>query len=141
MPINRRRDRNSNIVSASEVGSASYCPHYLELKHKGTRPSEKYISLGIKGEAKHKELNLQAKDQRCFVATHLYGAEDSKTCMLREFRDRKLSPYAMGRLVIHIYYSLSPYLVALSKKVPLIDKSLKFLVDRAVKYCEATLKK
>lgn len=125
-------DRKRKWVSASDVGRASYCPHYLELKVQGASPSEQSVKARAKGEVRHEELNRHAEDRRCFIATHLYGTEDPRTRLLREYRDCKLARCAAGRLFIKTYYVLSPHLVTVSRRVPAIDKAVRFIVDRIV---------
>lgn len=125
-------DRKRKWVSASDVGRASYCPHYLELKAQGASPSEQSVKARAKGEISHEELNRQAEDRRCFIATHLYGIEDPRTRLLREYRDRELTQYTVGRLFIKAYYVLSPHLVTASRRIPAIDKTVRLIVDRIV---------
>lgn len=119
-------------VSASDVGRASYCPHYLELKNRGTKPSEKSVAARAKGEINHEALNRQAEDRRCFIATHLYGIDDQKTDLLRSYRDQKLALHFPGKLFIQIYYALSPSLISLSRQTPALDRLLRYVVDRIV---------
>ena len=121
--------RKSKWVSASDVGRASYCPHYLELKEKRTKPSQESIEARAKGEVSHEELNLQAEDRRCFVATHLYGSDHPNTCLLREYRDQRLASHTTGRVFITGYYAISPYLVIAARKLPLISRFMRYFVD------------
>lgn len=131
VPIMRNKT-NKNWVSASDVGRAAYCPHYLELKNKGASPSKEAVILRAKGEEKHDELNRQAEDPRCYIATYLYGPEDSRTNLLRSFRDRQLAHYKLGRIFIQIYYLVSPSLVLVAKKIPFVRAVSKSLVDSVV---------
>lgn len=121
--------RKSKWVSASDVGRASYCPHYLELKERGTKPSQQSIEAMAKGEVSHEALNRQAEDRRCFVATHLYGSDHPNTCLLREYRDQKLASHTIGRVFITVYYAISPYLVIAARKLPLISRFMRYFVD------------
>ena len=121
--------RKSKWVSASDVGRPSYCPHYLELKEKRTKPSQESIEARAKGEVSHEELNLQAEDRRCFVATHLYGSDHPNTCLLREYRDQRLASHTTGRGFITVYYAISPYLVIAARKLPLISRFMRYFVD------------
>ncbi|MDG9669612.1 hypothetical protein ONV78_17880 [Hahella sp. CR1] len=122
--------RSNEMVSASRVGRAAFCPHYLELEAKGSTPTTSAVARQMAGEAKHEEFSKKAEDKRCFVATHLYGIDDPRTEALRQYRDLKLSKTWYGRRLISIYYTLSPALVRISRPHPIVSKVLKLIVDR-----------
>lgn len=122
-----------NWVSASDVGRASYCPHYLELKHKGTKPSSEATIARTRGEESHEQLNRDANDRRCYIASHLYGIDDPRTNLLRDFRDSCLSKCSIGRLFVSIYYSASPILVSMCRRFSLLELTLKCIVELIVK--------
>lgn len=124
--------KKSNWVSASDVGMAAYCPHYLELKEKGIKPSQESLKARENGEKYHEAFNRQADDGRCYIATHLYGYDHPITCLLRGYRDQILASNATGRVFIQIYYVLSPYLVIASLKLPVITRIMRRIIDRQV---------
>lgn len=125
--------KRNNWVSASDVGRASYCPHYLELKNKGAKPSADAIVAREKGEASHEQLNRDANDRRCYIASHLYGIDDPRTNLLRDFRDSCLLKYFLGRAFISIYYLASPTLVSMSQRIMLLDLIVRGMVDFIVR--------
>lgn len=129
-------NRKTNWVSASDVGRAAYCPHYLELKRNGAKPSQQAVKAMAKGEVSHEAFNRQAEDRRCFIATHLYGIEHPKTCILRQYRDEHLATNRAGKALILIYYALSPCLVRVCIKVPVINRMIMALVDRITRRIE-----
>ena len=120
-------------VSASDIGRAEYCPHYLEHKYKGTEVSASAKSARIMGEEAHEELNKIANDTRCYVATYLYGVDDPRTQQLRGFRDAYLRRFFLGRWFIRTYYFCSPLLVALCKKIPWLANFIERVVGAFVK--------
>lgn len=121
-------------VSASDVGRAAYCPHYLELKNKGVKASRQAQSARAKGNTSHDKLNRMAQDKRCYIASHLYGIDDSRTEALRSFRDKKLLSHRPGKVLVNIYYRLSPTLVIISSQIPAADRYLRFIVNGIVKH-------
>lgn len=133
--MNKKKQRNSSKewVSASDVGRAAFCPHYLELNYNGTRPSQDAIKARENGNAGHDKLNKQAQDKRCFVASHLYGIDDPRTIALRNFRDKNLIGNRTGRLIIYLYYKLSPSLVVQANKFDALDRLLRNIVNYLVK--------
>lgn len=49
------------------------------------------------------------KSAACFIATAAYGSElDHRISVLRDFRDKTLSQYLLGRAFISTYYTVSP---------------------------------
>lgn len=126
-----------NLVSASDVGRAAYCPHYLQLKHSGAKVSASAKAARQKGNAKHDEFNQVATDKRCYVASYLYGPEDCRTERLRRFRDNYLIGSRTGRACIFCYYALSPALVSLAKRSNVVRDIVKGLVNRIVERLES----
>ncbi|WP_425462818.1 CFI-box-CTERM domain-containing protein [Methylibium rhizosphaerae] len=93
------------------------------------------------GEAAHAALHRnaqrdQAGDARCFVATALWGATDSRTRALRAWRDSWLLKRWWGRAAVACYYAASPWLVRLTAGTPrlrsAIDVVLSALVRRLI---------
>jgi hypothetical protein len=116
-------------VSASDVGRASFCPHYLELNRKGAQPSREAVVARKRGEERHNELNRQAEDRRCYVATYLYGADHPKTQLLRSYRDRELLSTSLGRMLVRLYYLVSPAMILASRVSPFLRRHIESLVD------------
>ena len=119
-------------VSASDVGRAAYCPHYLELKNKGVKASNQAKAARARGDASHDELNRMAQDKRCYIASHLYGIDDGRTEVLRSFRDKTLLRHRPGKVLVNIYYRLSPTLIRISSRVPAADRCLRYVVNSIV---------
>jgi hypothetical protein len=132
---NDRKD-NRAWVSASKAGRAQFCPHYLELERNRADVSKRAAAARIKGDRKHDALNRKAEDKRCYVASHLYGIDDSRTNLLRAFRDNRLKDSIPGQLFIGVYYRLSPMLVVLAKRSKLVEKVLSSIVDKIVRHLQ-----
>jgi len=120
-------------VSASDVGRAAFCPHYLELKSKGTEASMQAKAARDRGDASHDELNRMGQDKRCYIASHLYGIEDGRTEALRSFRDNTLLRHHPGKVLVNIYYRLSPTLVTISSRCPAAERCLRYMINGIVK--------
>lgn len=115
--------KKSDWVSASDVGRAKFCPKYLELKYGGAAVSEAAEKARARGDAAHEQFNTEIKstDSRCFIASHLYGINDPRTEMLRQFRDRVLMPNILGRFLVNVYYQASPWAVKLCRRNSTVD--------------------
>jgi hypothetical protein len=120
-------------VSASDVGRAAYCPHYLELKNRGVKASRQAEASRARGNASHDELNRIAQDKRCYIASYLYGIDDKRTNALRSFRDKTLLCHRPGNVLVNIYYRLSPTLVTISSRCPVAERCLRYMVNGIIK--------
>ena len=127
-------------VSASDVGRAAFCPHYLELKNRCLKPSPKAVSSRIRGNKNHDELNRMAQDKRCYIASYLYGVDDNRTNSLRSFRDQNLLSNRPGTALVAVYYKLSPSLVAISIRYPVVAQLLRLCVNTIVKLLDKRIK-
>jgi hypothetical protein len=68
--------------------------------------------------------------QGCYIATMVYGSYDApEVKVLRQYRDERLSPYFLGRLLIGIYYLFSPTFVYLFKQNKPVNRCIKFILD------------
>lgn len=56
----------------------------------------------------------------CFIASAVYGSNTPEVVQLRRFRDNVLRPNAVGRLVIAIYYAVSPRMARIVSKNPVL---------------------
>lgn len=125
--------RKSEWISASDVGRSEFCPNSVALKYAGAKPSQRAVAAQDRGNLKHEQFNRRiSTDKRCFVASYLYGVEDPRTETLRQFRDNTLQCSPGGRILIAIYYRLSPMVIKISKRASWIDRLLRRIVDRLV---------
>lgn len=118
--------RNSEYTSVSEIVSGVYCENKMVLDIRyGKRQTRRVARLAKDGDRRHKEFENQGRrkmkqDRRCYIATAIYGPDAAETQFLRDWRDRVLNPTVAGRLSVKTYYLLSPRLVAISARFPLI---------------------
>ena len=76
---------------------------------------------------------LPARKSGCYIATAVYGSYDCpQVWTLRRFRDQKLAGTWYGRLFIHIYYAVSPFIVRLFGNTNVINKVFRRRLDRLV---------
>lgn len=112
-------------VAASAAGRAAFCSKYLEHKAKGATVSASAQKARARGDEEHDKFNAEIKtqsaDRRCFIASHLYGANDPRTEALRQFRDTRLMPHWFGRVFVRIYYALSPVVVQACERSSKLD--------------------
>lgn len=136
------RIQRPDYINASEVGQAKFCPHSVSLARRGILPSKVSLGKMDAGTKSHEEFTAQElkRDSRCFVATHLYGETHWKTELLRTFRDQCLGRTMPGKITIKAYYWLSPYLVSLARRMPVLDRVLNPIIDKVVSWCISKLR-
>lgn len=103
-------------TSASDIGSANFCPKSLEFRARGIRPSRQTQKKQRAGDSYHREETKAAyrqtgQDQRCFIASYCLGPRHPVTQSLRDYRDDVLVNKRLGKLFIRAYYGLSPVLI------------------------------
>jgi hypothetical protein len=78
----------------------------------------------------------------CFIATAVYGSyEADEVLILREFRDRQLASYSLGRFLTRFYYFASPPVADLVEVFPFAKKPTKRVLDKIVRYLETKQKR
>jgi hypothetical protein len=69
-------------------------------------------------------------DDACFIATAAYGSLlDAHVVVLREFRDRILMDNRVGRLLVGIYYDVSPQLSDFVRENELLQAAVRFALS------------
>ena len=69
-----------------------------------------------------------ARDDRCFIASAVFGADAPETNVLRKWRDERLNRTAFGRGFISIYYKLSPSIAKRIEQRPVVKTFLRFII-------------
>ena len=72
-------------------------------------------------------------NSKCFIASAVYGVDSKETAKLRQWRDKTLERYILGRCFIAIYYFVSPHIVPIILKHKSIQFSIKRLLDKLLK--------
>ena len=121
-------------VSISEVVAIVYCERQTVLDKKyGRKRSRQVEQHASDGSARHKSFERAGRaqqDRRCFVATAIYGADAPQTDLLRQWRDARLAPHAIGRAIIAVYYVLSPAFVKSCATRPTFTRGVRWLLDQ-----------
>lgn len=100
-------------ISATELVSIVKCEKQSLLNKERKFENDAYTEQrrieGIKAHAKFEKQNIQ--DKRCYIATAIYGQSAYETKVLRLWRDTYLQHKYTGRIIIKIYYKVSPFLL------------------------------
>ncbi|MBC9927405.1 CFI-box-CTERM domain-containing protein [Leucobacter sp. cx-169] len=76
----------------------------------------------------------QSADGGCYIATAVYGSyEAPEVLSLRAFRDQHLLTNASGRLLVRIYYCISPSLASLLHNRSALNKAARRFLDGIVR--------
>ena len=117
-------------VNASQVADAAYCEMRLKNSLSGLKPNKRDQQKAVKGNKKHEYQNRIGRDRRCFISTFLFGQDSIVTRDLRVFRDVVLMSCASGRVMVSIYYFVSPALIRLVSYSSKLVMVFKWLVSR-----------
>lgn len=94
-------------------------------------------------ERRRKKLENYKKNRSegCYIATAVYGGYDMpEVLVLRKFRDEVLKKSFLGRIFIKVYYALSPSMAEKLKDYDKVNKKVKCLLDKFVKYLKSSSK-
>lgn len=134
----QRQPANAGVewVTPSEIGTVEFCPESYRLQRAGAKRTLQAQVKAIRGQRHHAAVNRdvaaaqrQHTDSRCFIASHLYGAQDPRTHDLRHWRDATLQHTRVGRVAIALYYGASPWIVRLARRHPWVDRILHRVLD------------
>ena len=120
---------------------AGYSPNLIKSKLievAGRRgwTSELTFLASLKSAPPAATAKAEASKSGCYIATAVYGSYDcQEVWILRRYRDRTLLSTALGRLLVRMYYELSPTAVAVGG--PLLRKLARHPLDRIVERLRA----
>jgi len=109
-------------VRATDLAQMGFCEQACLLKETlGDVDTRESADAKRRGNAEHERFHVQvsahhnqsrkeagASDRRCFIASAVYGVDDPRTEQLRRFRDGALATSRAGRLLVTLYYRVSP---------------------------------
>ncbi|PZQ01932.1 MAG: hypothetical protein DI587_03705 [Variovorax paradoxus] len=141
-PTTKRHD----VVSATELAEMGLCEMQIVLNHRhGKRTTAEQRESMQRGNVAHAAYLAQGKaaksDQRCFVATCVFGADADETQLLRVWRDVVLMPQVWGRTLIVLYYCVSPTACKLLARSPAALSVARHLLRIAVAHCDRSLQR
>jgi len=129
-------------ISATSLAKLGLCEHQLGLDMKtGELKATKKQTVFLKNGTAVHERSLhaamaprsRATDQRCFIATAVYGTDAEQTWALRAWRDRVLMASIPGRVLVRMYYRCSPLAVAVLARHPAWLSAVRRLLDGLVR--------
>lgn len=140
-------------VSVSDLSETAYCEQRVVLNFLlGKKQSAYENKRSAEGVSAHREFHHRVSSYRtnptwttrsaksdapCFIATAVYGQNAWQTNYLRHFRDHHLLKTVIGRILISIYYRLSPPIALWLMHHPIakswVRKQLDRIIQRAIK--------
>lgn len=129
-------------IAASDLAEMGFCESKVLLKSTlGDRDTEHSAQLRAEGTIAHQQVHQAAVkhhnerpaagtlDKRCFIATAVYGGQDSRTEQLRQFRDRRLMRTSSGRKLVELYYWISPSIADMITEAPWLRPIVERMLD------------
>lgn len=79
------------------------------------------------------KLKTTSKPKGCFIATAVYGDYDHyQVKILRDYRDTKLLRTVFGRMIVKLYYIISPPIADILQKNKTLAKSTRKVLDKII---------
>lgn len=111
--------RRNQYTSASELAQMAVCERQVLLRAKmGDRKTARQEVAAKWGNSVHDQIHREGHtpsypqdrnaDKRCFIATAVYGLDAPETTRLRRFRDEALIGNPLGKMLVALYYGISP---------------------------------
>ncbi len=110
-----KADKNTHWIRASDINVVNYCPYKLEHSLQGKKQDRRSVARMKDGDNKHEMVSEAALSgsgsSRCYLATYAFGETHPTTYALRQWRDDVLLKTLTGRLLVSIYYVVSPWMI------------------------------
>lgn len=134
-----QRRPGAPATNLTDIVAGVYCEQRMmfDADRGGARPEHvrKRAAAGIRAHERF-EHEAASGDSRCFIASAVYGPDAWQTNALRQYRDRRLKPTIVGRILISIYYRMSPPLAQHLRTKPATSvtrRAARRLVDALLK--------
>jgi hypothetical protein len=136
--------RRTRYVAASDIARLGYCEQQIAFDERiGPVTTPQQRARRESGKAAHATFHSDAMerqsasgastDNRCFVATLVFGPDAPETIALRQYRDQSLMKYRSGRGAVAIYYRLSPGLCRLMRERPRLIRCVRWMLENVVR--------
>lgn len=138
----QKRDRVTP-VSASQLAEMGHCEMRMLLAYRlGDRTTPAQRQARARGDAAHARYLAEgraAQDRRCFIASHVLGADAVETQVLRRYRDAVLLRHWWGRGLVRLYYRLAPRICRVLERWPGGSALLRPLLRRVASACSGAM--
>ncbi len=82
----------------------------------------------------NRSLAKPPRSKFCYIATCVYGSDMApEVVALRRYRDESLSRTKLGRMAVSAYYQVSPHIVPVLSRIPIIHRPVRWVLNRIVK--------
>lgn len=118
-------------MTITEIARMRYCERLPRMDALHGKQRTGYVQRrAAKGIAAHTRFeNAGRTDNRCFIATCVYGHQDLGTQALREYRDAVLMKTVIGRLFVRTYYCVAPTIASCLDAGPILRRPARALLD------------
>lgn len=137
----RKHPRRLSATDLAELGRCERQAMYRYHKH-AERVHPALAVARRRGIAEHDRRHQEVISSRsdatrsdrgpCFIASAIYGPYAWQTEVLRDWRDRALLPTRAGRILVGIYYRVSPGLAAYLSGMTRTSRLVRAVLDQFV---------
>ena len=144
-PLRRRRRDVDRYVTAKDLAEMGFCEQRVLLAHRlGNRVTHEQQADQQRGRRAHQryfEIGTAARvgDDRCFIASAVFGSDAPETALLRAYRDRVLLPRPWGRAVVAMYYATAPRVCRALLRAPRLCAAVRLLLRWVARHCARSL--